>query len=189
MNRDALDAAALRKILSYDPETGVLTWIKPPSRLSGTAVAGTIRREGYRSISIRGYSYPAHHLAWLHFYGSWAPNNIDHINRVRDDNRVFNLRESSWSQGVMNRAMSKNNTSGYRGVYRPTKGNGWQAAIGHQRKVIYLGYYPTAEEAAKAYDAAAELYHGEFASLNFPKAKPPAATEGFMETNFRGDSQ
>ncbi len=77
-----------------------------------------------------------------------------------------NLRVCNRSQNQQNCKLPINNTSRFKGVtwYKSTKK--WLAQITVNNKNINLGYYDTAEEAAKAYNTAAIKYHGEFAQLN-----------------------
>jgi len=86
---------------------------------------------------------------------------IDHINHNMLDNRRSNLREASHQENCCNRRKHRDNTSGFKGVYWHTSGGKWAASI-------HLGMFATKEEAARAYDEAAKIIHGEFAHLNFP---------------------
>lgn len=92
---------------------------------------------------------------------------IDHINGDKRDNRIENLRLCTRSENVMNRKKSKSNTSGYKGVRQV--GEKWEARIGYKYKLICIGTYETAEEAASAYDKKAFELFGDFAKLNFPR--------------------
>ena len=94
---------------------------------------------------------------------------IDHINRVRVDNRKTNLRHVTQSQNIAN-AKGQPNLSGYKGVaYSKSTKNKWRAYYcPFDRKQVNIGYYDTKEEAAKAYDKAAKERWGEFAYQNFP---------------------
>lgn len=92
---------------------------------------------------------------------------VDHINRKRLDNRRVNLRIATHAQNLLNHPPVGDKTSGFIGVQR--QGAGFIARIGVQGKRVYLGRYPTAHEAAKAYDLAAIEHHGGFAPLNFPQ--------------------
>jgi hypothetical protein len=97
---------------------------------------------------------------------------VDHINGKPLDNRRSNLRAANHSQNLKNQNIRSTNTSGYKGVSyfsNPSPRNKrWEAYIKVNYKRIKLGYYSTAAEAARAYDAAAIKYFGEFARLNFP---------------------
>jgi hypothetical protein len=83
----------LKKFLHYDPETGVFTWIaKPAKKIVVGTVAGNPLPNGYLRISLNKKEQYSHRLAWLYSYGHMPPDQIDHINGVRDDNRLTNLR-------------------------------------------------------------------------------------------------
>jgi hypothetical protein len=90
---------------------------------------------------------------------------VDHINGVGLDNRRENLRAATSYQNAQNRKRRSNNTSGFKGVYRDTRGGSWSASIGVRGARIYLGSYETAEVAYAAYCSAAKEMHGEFARV------------------------
>jgi hypothetical protein len=94
---------------------------------------------------------------------------IDHINRDRLDCRKKNLRAATGKQNQGNREGSKNNTSGYRGVYWHVRDAVWRAQIMRNKKQIGLGTFQSAEDAARAYDRAAREHFGDFARVNFPQ--------------------
>ena len=95
---------------------------------------------------------------------------IDHINQNGMDNRNANLRAATHSQNHCNRKkQSGAYTSKYKGVCWIKRKRKWLASVGHEKKQIYLGYFDSEIEAAKARDLAAKKYHGEFAHLNFPE--------------------
>lgn len=90
---------------------------------------------------------------------------IDHINRDKMDNRRENLRLCKGQQNSFNKKPSKSNTSGYKGVFHHCSGK-WVSTIGFCRRQIGLGPFETREQAAEAYDCAAEALFGEYAFLN-----------------------
>ncbi|WP_440110293.1 HNH endonuclease [Acidovorax sp. BL-A-41-H1] len=159
MSIDLLSADQLRELLAYDCDTGVFTWrVTRTGAATAGSVAGCIDNKGYRCILIYRKRYKAHRLAWLHVYGAWPSMDLDHINRVKDDNRIANLREATASQNMRNRPIFKNNTSGFVGVSFNKRQGKWTAKICADGKRNHLGYFHTAEAAHEAYQArAAEI--------------------------------
>lgn len=94
---------------------------------------------------------------------------VDHVNGNGLDNRRTNLRLATASQNQANQRMRRDNTSGFRGVYWHAPGRRWRALIIAKGKRISLGYYDAREDAARAYDAAAIEFFGEYARPNFPR--------------------
>lgn len=96
----------------------------------------------------------------------------DHKNGDIFDNRMCNIRICTPSQNSINRGISKNNTSGYKGVTRnPNKNKPWKATITKDGKTIHIGSFSSKINAAKAYDKKALELFGEFAYLNFSENK------------------
>ena len=88
---------------------------------------------------------------------------IDHINRNKLDNRKANLRVCSIQENSFNAGLSKNNTSGYNGVFWNSDKKKWCARIGVNKKEIFLGYFNNKKEAHQKRIDAEKLYYGEFA--------------------------
>ena len=96
---------------------------------------------------------------------------IDHINHDGMDNRCANLRPATYSQNLCHRKKRSGVTqSKYKGIYWIKNSRKWQALITFEKKKICLGYFRSEIDAARAYDRAAKMYHGEFASPNFPQS-------------------
>lgn len=93
---------------------------------------------------------------------------VDHVNGDGLDNRRTNLRPATASQNQANQRMRRDNTSGFRGV-QAAPNDRWRALIIVGGKRISLGYYDAREDAARAYDAAAIKFFGEYARPNFPR--------------------
>jgi hypothetical protein len=153
--------AELKELLNYNPDTGVFTWnVSKPGRSFGS-IAGTRHVNGYTHIQLNKKIYKAHRLAWLYVHG-YFPECIDHINNDRDDNRIENLREATVTQNNHNSKLSKNNTSGIKGVSWHKKSMKWCATIGVYGKTIYLGLFDNLELAELVITEARNKYHGEF---------------------------
>lgn len=155
-----LTADDLRSLVSYDPDTGRFVWLKAAARRVKVGdVVGSRHHKGYLRARVATREYLQHRLAWLYVYGEWPRNELDHINGVKDDNRIANLREATTAQNQHNLAKPKNNTSGYIGVTWNARKNAWQAQIGAAGKRKHLGYYAATEDAYKAYLAAKAEMH------------------------------
>lgn len=155
----------LRAVLDFDPLTGIFRWKASDRgrRITGEE-AGAEMSIGYRIIGLDGQKYLAHRLAWYYVYNEWPPHQVDHINGVRDDNRIVNLRLATNAQNGKNTGLRSTNTSGYKGVSFSKRRGLWIAKIVENYKSHVLGYFRTAEQAAEAYALAANRLHGEFAN-------------------------
>jgi hypothetical protein len=139
-----LDQKRLKQLLHYDPDTGEFTW--KVNSGNGTFFgnkAGSPVAAGYIYIQIQGKKYRAHRLAFLYMTGKWPKRQVDHINRVRDDNRWSNLRD-------VTQQLNNFNTGG--------KGYGWHKAtkkyvayVRYNRKDIHLGLYDCQLDARAAH--------------------------------------
>lgn len=127
-----------------------------------------VHKSGDKEYAVAG-NYPSLHL--MHRLILDAPDHmdVDHINGNGLDNRRANLRLCNHAQNMCNRKIHKNNKSGFKGVHWHARLGLWEAQIQVAKKKIYLGCFDDAEVAARRYDAAALLYHGPFARLNFPR--------------------
>ena len=157
--RPELTAEYLRSILNYDPVSGIFTRkVRTSPRVKVGDIAGYSNGNGYLQISVQSRLYLAHRLAWLYMYGEWPEDQLDHVNRVRTDNRISNLREVTNKQNHQNKSKRSNNTSGYPGIYWNKQRSKWQAQIKHNQKSIHLGYFSILEEALSARKAAEKIY-------------------------------
>ena len=134
----------LQDVLRYESTTGIFYWKKKlNSRLTIGAVAGGVDCEGYWRIKVNKKLYAAHRLAWLFVYGSFPSTELDHINRVRDDNRIENLRE-------VTRSENQHNKNGVKGYSWHKKAKKYEVQLCVQKKHIYGGLFET-QEAAHAH--------------------------------------
>ena len=140
----------VNQLLTYDPEKGrFFRRTSTGGRRAGN-MAGTTMLSGYRQVSVDGTYYFEHRLAWYVTHGYYPAEFIDHINRVKDDNRITNLRLATRSQNSQNLNMLCNNTSGVRGVTFDKERGLWIAQIKNDGRNIQLGRYETKLEAAAA---------------------------------------
>ena len=136
-----LTQGKLKEIISYDPETGLITWIKNIYRKNNIGkIAGGISAEGYIKITINSKQYQAHQLIWFYMTGLWV-DEIDHDNRVRSDNRWLNLKEATREENQHNRTINKNNKSGISGVSWHESKEKWQSMICVEGEQKYLGQF------------------------------------------------
>ena len=137
----------LKVLVNYEHETGVFTW-KVKRRGRNKPNLGWFTNNGYIEICISKKRLKAHRWAWFYVYGE-LPKQIDHINGVKTDNRLCNLRAVTNKQNHENRGAQKNNTSGFKGV--TSIKNKWRAQIMHNKKSFHIGLFNTPEEAHQAY--------------------------------------
>lgn len=147
-----IDIDKIRSVAIYDPETGIIY------RKSSGASAVRTNIQGYGKVCFLGMEIIAHRLAWALHYGDWPTGQLDHINGIRDDNRIENLRAVSLLENARNKAIPKNNTSGFIGVGWNKRKNKWQAYIAASGTQVYLGVFSTLEEAVAARSAAEIVY-------------------------------
>lgn len=159
----------LKECLHYEPETGIFTWKERPlhhfkktnSRTNiqimniwngrnAHNIANSRSVQGYIKIFLDGKSYMAHRLAWLYMEGYFPEYEIDHINRIRHDNKWNNLRHVTTTCNMQNKNVSKNNKTGVNGVTYDTNTNKWRSRITVNKKVISLGRFNNFNEAVKA---------------------------------------
>ena len=146
----------ISELFYYQPETGVF-WSRKWDRRAGYAGV-----KGYRQITIDGFRYMEHRLAWFLVHGTWPLEQIDHINQDKGDNRIANLRAATQSQNRANSKVPVTSISGIKGVGK-TRYSTWKARIRVEGKLIDLGSFKTVEEASAAYWTAAQKSFGEFA--------------------------
>jgi len=162
-----LTQSNLKALIHYNPETGLITWLRRPNRPQWSGrwegrEAGALNDKGYLKVTIDGVHWPATHLIWLYMTGEWPKHQIDHIDNRKLNNRWNNLRLATNSQNNMNKGLRSDNSSGHKGVHWDSWKGKWKAEIYVSGKKISLGVYVDKEEAAKAYTEASLKYHGEF---------------------------
>jgi hypothetical protein len=176
----------VRQLVRHDPESGRIFWrerapemFKPTKNKSSFQVCAAwndryankpafdARSNGYRIGFVSGCRVSAHRVIWALENGRWSCLTIDHINGDPSDNRIANLREATHKENMRNRRSAKNSTSQYIGVTWESSRNKWAARIRVDGRKKRLGMFACEEDAARAYDAGARKYFGDFANPNF----------------------
>lgn len=148
MTSSMLSPEALVDLMAYDPSSGLLFWKARPAewftassrtpaenavlwnaKYAGTEALAHIPRSGYKTGAILNRNYRAHRVIWAMVHGHWPLSEIDHINGIRTDNRICNLRDVSKQENGRNQKLHRTNSSGVSGVSRTARGNGWRARI------------------------------------------------------------
>ena len=160
-----LSQERLKLFVTYDPEKGSFVRNRLKTVAGGESSAD---KDGYRRFYFEGKTYKAHRMAWLYVYGELPDCEIDHINGVRHDNRICNLRPATSKNNKHNCGIMKTNSTGFRGVYfrksRYTK-KPFQAVLERivdGKRKAFLSGHSTAIEASEAYEKAAKELHGKF---------------------------
>jgi hypothetical protein len=167
----------LRRLIDYCPETGRMTWKERPvwmfkSKLRSSAAnakswnhkhAGKMAFKatvaaGYRSGKVCDITTTAHRVAWAIYFGTWPDGEIDHINGIRADNRISNLRDVAGGENRLNMKRNRRNTSGTSGVSWFPRTRKWHAKIKYRNKQIHLGYFSDLADAVSARKAAEKKY-------------------------------
>lgn len=162
MTKQKITAQRAREVVSYDPATGLFTWLVRLSNRTniGNVAGNNNKSDGYLQIRIDGGLYRGHCLAWLIVTGSWPTSVIDHINLRRSDNRWENLREVSNAANMQNRLRAnKSNKFGLLGVSACRGYAGFRAQITTDGKNRYIGSYGSPKEAHSAYLEAKRTQH------------------------------
>ena len=153
---------ALKSLLRYDPDTGLIYWTAKGKGMIKKKAAGTLLYSGYLGICIGPKRWQAHRIAWALHHGVWPEDQIDHINGVKTDNRACNLREATNSQNGKNLGLSKANTSGVKGISFEKHTGRWKATIRVDGKSISIGRFDSIENAAIARKFAEQQYFKEW---------------------------
>ena len=148
----------LKQLFQYNPDTGIFIRLVSRGNAKAGAEAGSKGGHGYLQIRIDRKRYLAHRLAWLYMTGEFPKDQIDHINHVRVDNRLVNLRGATRQENGRNRSMQSNNTSGITGMSWDKHAGKWLAQIRVEGKQIYLGLYEDINAAILARQCGELLY-------------------------------
>ena len=143
---------------------GVLRWRADTAPRSWRGdIAGNLNNTGYVVVGTQGKKYLAHRLIFLMHHG-YMPDEVDHINGDRSDNRIENLRAVTRKQNQYNAGTRADNTSGVKGVFWYKQTQKWAAQCKFDGVLYPLGYFDKLSDAASAVRAFRQSNHGEFAN-------------------------
>ncbi len=157
------DLEYLRQCFAYDASTGVLTWLARPREHFASELGyrtylaqrvgnrvGSKAKSGYLSVRVDNTLYYVHRIAWVLHHGRWPEGEIDHVNGLRDDNRILNLRDVTGAVNHRNQVRRSDNVSGHNGVHWSRQRRRWVAQIVVGGKVYFLGHFDDLEKAVAA---------------------------------------
>lgn len=160
VRRENLTPQMVRECLSYDPQTGLLSWTTTRcGRGLAGAVTGSPTVKGYLRVRIFRNSYQSHRLIWFMVFGEW-PAQIDHINGDKTDNRLVNLRLANTSQNQHNKVC--------KGYYLNRQTGRYLVRTTVNGRRIFLGEFESEEDASRVYLTAHAKYHGEYSFTQRP---------------------
>lgn len=176
IKREILNQDELLAFVRYDPVSGKAYWKERDAkwfkdgkktalencnwwnkRFAGKEI-NSLNSKGYFCCCIEYKSYLLHRVIWFYMTGEW-PNQIDHINGIRTDNRWCNLREVSPAENNKNQKLRTDNKSKQVGVFWFKQHQKWGANIRINKKLKYLGIFDEFEDAV-AVRKAAEIKYG-----------------------------
>lgn len=165
INKDkekALSWDRLTSLVEYSADSGVFTNKTSRGNMSNGSTAGHKRSDGYRWLMLDNIRYMEHRLAWYYTYKIWPEEILDHIDSIKDNNRINNLREATQSQNKQNTPIRSDNVTGVKGVsYHKTREK-YVAAITVDGVTKHIGYYDSLEDAKLAYNNEAIKLQGGF---------------------------
>lgn len=157
----------VRELFDYNPNDGHLRWKVARQKINKGDIAGYVSTsDGYRYVCFDYNELSAHRIVWLLMTGDWPKCQIDHKNKIRDDNRWNNLREATNRKNSYNKDVQKNNKLGVKGISYDERRRKYRVRIRIGAKDYTIGRYDTLEEAIEWRKLAEQEFHGEFASVS-----------------------
>ncbi len=157
MAKPLISHSRLTKLLRYNPKTGHFIWIATARR------AGCLGSVGYWQIKIDQRLYSAGRLAFFYMTKRWPQPHIDHKNRIRTDDRFFNIREATVRENLCNcKKHPMRNITILPRINGKHGGRRYRVVIGRGETRVYVGRFATVKEAQAARDTKLFDLYGEF---------------------------
>jgi len=132
----------IKETVRYNPDTGIFTYIKTNKEIHNR------NKLGYVRVSVKGKRYLAHRLAIIYTYGKIDDKmEVDHLNQIKHDNRICNLKVGTSRDNKMNKALQSNNSTGINGVSYSNKYKRYEVSVKTDNRKIFLGHFDNLEEA------------------------------------------
>lgn len=150
----------------FEYKNGDLYNKKSRQKAKAGEIAGSLLKDGYRQVHIANRSYKVHRVIFMMHYG-YLPPQVDHINGVKNDNRIENLRPANNSKNQQNRKPQRNNITGHKNIHFCNRSQRYVVSFRVNKKLISYGYFKDIDKAKQvAMQKRIEL-HGEFANHGF----------------------
>lgn len=157
-----MDHKELLETVFYDEVSGKIYWRHSVrNAVKAGEEVGSKTKTGYIECRVLGVRNLLHRLIWFYKTGSWPLKTIDHINRIRDDNRWCNLREASYSENNINKPPT--NSLKIKNVYLHKGSGKYNVKLFLNKKTVSFGYYEDLELADLVASEARAKYQKEFA--------------------------
>jgi hypothetical protein len=157
-----MNKSEITELLEY--RDGHLIWkVDRNNKTKAGQKAGSLQSAGYWQVEIKGKKHLAHRLIFFLHHEYW-PEEVDHINNNKLDNRIENLRPATRACNEWNQAMPLTNTSGVKNVDWYKAKEKWRVRIQVNTQRIVIGYFDNLEIAKQAAIEARSILHGEFAN-------------------------
>lgn len=157
------EISEIRRLLSYNPVSGLFRWNFTRSRTLAGTIAGTKKKGGWINISVNKKTHQAHRLAFVMMTGAFPAFEVDHKDCNPANNKWNNLRPATSAQNNWNSRIRKDNSTGVKGVSFIKRFNKYRATLKANGKLVFSRYCDTITEAASAVSKARSLHHGEYA--------------------------
>lgn len=152
----------LKELLEYNPDTGKFTRIKAAGPRKTGESPGHMN-SGYLYITIDNVTYPAHRLAFLYQTGAYPNSDVDHINMIRSDNRIENLRIVNRRQNMLNMRSHRDSELGKKNIFFRKDTNTYSVRATAEGRYRSFGCYKDLELAELVAEFVRQKYHGEYA--------------------------